>query len=62
MIPADLRVKQVPDCWAGTMPGRRPASSGAMRSQLLYTWLQVLGMDNFNDTVVVVMKHGNSNS
>lgn len=55
-------MKQVPDCWSGAKTNGKFASSDAMRSQLLYTWLQVLGKDDMHDTIaVVVMKHGNGN-
>ena len=60
MIPADLRVKQVPDCRSWAKTNGKFTSSDAMRSLLLYNWLQVLGTDESGDTVAgVVMKHGN---
>ena len=61
-MPANLRMKQEPDCWSGVKTNGKFASSDAMRSQLLYTWLQVLDGDKMHNIVAVeVMKHGNGN-
>ena len=49
MMPADLRVKQVPDCWSGVMTNGKFASTDAIRSQLIYPWLQAPDGDKMHD-------------